>query len=160
MNSKNNYFVYVGFVFLGAYLLQLFLKVEWLWLNEMQLDENYKRWSGLALGLFIFFQWVLTLSRVIKKFRKYSIKVTQLHKWIGAVSPLIFYIHSVKLGYGYLLLLSSIFLSNMLLGNVNLDFIKSQKEWLFKSWMIVHVTLSVVITFLVLFHIGTVFYYK
>ncbi len=83
-----------------------------------------------------------------------------IHKWLGAISPLFFYVHSVNLGYGYLLLLSCVFFSNALLGYINLDVIKNNGDALFKGWMISHVALSLIITILLFFHITMVFYYK
>lgn len=160
MDKNKSYSVYIGLFFLSAYLLQYVLGLEWIWLKNIQVDEYYKRWSGLVLAFFIIFQWLLTFSRVVKRFRKYSLKITEIHKWIGAISPLLFYIHSMDVGYGYLLLLSYVFLTNTLLGNINLDFIKSRKEWIFKSWMISHVALSIVIVVMMIFHVGVVFYYK
>lgn len=149
-----------GLVLLGIYFLQFFLKLEWNWLFHLQQEETYKRWSGLALALFIAFQWVLTLTRTIKKFRKYAVSMQNIHKWLGALSPLFFYIHSITLGYGYLLLLSYIFFANTLLGYFNLDIIKNSSDAFFKGWMITHVALSIVVTILMLFHITMVFYYK
>jgi hypothetical protein len=83
-----------------------------------------------------------------------------IHKWIGALSPLFFYVHCMSLGYGYLALLSYIFIANTLLGYFNLDVIKNNSDVLFKGWMITHVALSLVITILMFFHIVMVFYYK
>ncbi|WP_246041089.1 hypothetical protein [Flavivirga rizhaonensis] len=120
----------------------------------------YKRWSGMVLALFIVFQWVLTLTRIIKKLRKHAISMQTIHKWLGAISPLVFYIHSMSLGYGYLLLLSYIFFSNTLLGYFNLDVIKNNSDLLFKGWMIAHVALSIIVTIMMVFHITIVFYYK
>ncbi|GAA4884726.1 hypothetical protein GCM10023311_04000 [Flaviramulus aquimarinus] len=150
----------LGLVLLSAFFLQFFLKLEWSWLSVLQQQEMYKRWSGLVLALFIMFQWVLTGTRVIKKFRKYAMSMQTIHKWLGAVSPLFFYVHSIGLGYGYLLLLSYVFFSNTLLGYLNLDVIKNNSDALFKGWMITHVALSLIVTILVLFHITMVFYYK
>lgn len=151
---------FLGLVLLLLYFLQFFLKLEWKWLYDLQHDEMYKRWSGLGLLLFITFQWLLTISRVVKKFRKHALKMHALHKWIGALSPLLFYIHSMGMGYGYLLLLSYLFFSNALLGYINLDVIKNNSDLLFKSWMIVHVALSIIITIIMVLHISIVFYYK
>ena len=150
----------VGLILLSLYVLQRVLHIEWDWLVNLQGQEMFKRWSGLALALFITFQWLLTLTRVKKKLRKYALKMNGLHKWIGAISPLFFYVHSTNLGYGYLLLLSYIFLANTLLGYINLDIIKSKSDVVFKSWMIIHVAFSIIITILMFFHIGVVFYYK
>ncbi|AXT55905.1 hypothetical protein D1815_09130 [Aquimarina sp. AD1] len=160
-NLKKSYsFLFIGFSLLVLYLLQFFLDLKWQWLYELQLNEEYKRWSGVFIGIFILFQWILSVTRISKKLRKHTVRFTILHKWIGVLSPIFFYIHALEFGYGYLALLSYIFFINMVLGTVNLDIIKSKKEWIFQSWMIVHVLLSVVISFLVVFHIGVVFYYE
>ncbi|WP_299551277.1 hypothetical protein [Seonamhaeicola sp.] len=160
MVIKNNKSTLIGLVFLIAYFFQYFLKLEWNWLFQWQQEELFKRWSGLALMMLITCQWMLTLSRVIKKFRKHAMAMQAIHKWLGAVSPLFFYIHSMGLGYGYLLLLSYIFFSNALLGYFNLDVIRNNSDILFKGWMIVHVALSIIVTILMVFHITMVFYYK
>lgn len=150
----------IGLVLLTAFFLQFFLALQWNWLYELQQDEMYKRWSGLGLTLFIAFQWVLTLTRVVKKWRTKAMTMLTIHKWLGAISPLLFYIHSMAMGYGYLLLLSYIFFSNTLLGYFNLDIIKNNSDTLFKGWMIVHVALSIIISIMLVFHVAVVFYYK
>ncbi|WP_245683463.1 hypothetical protein [Pseudotamlana agarivorans] len=134
--------------------------MQWTWLFELQQQELFKRWSGLVLALFIAFQWLLTFTRVIKKLRKHAMTTQSMHKWIGAISPLLFYIHSMTFGYGYLLMLSYIFFTNTLIGYFNLDVIKNNSDLLFKSWMIVHVALSIIVTIIMVFHITMVFYYK
>ena len=143
-----------------AYILQEVLNLKISGFEKLQAQEMFKRWTGLGLGLFIVFQWFLTFTRVIPKWRMLSVKLTTVHKWIGAFSPVLFYIHATKFGFGYLALLSYVFFTNMLLGTINLDIIKSQKDWIFKGWMIIHVGLSMFITGLMFLHIGTVFYYK
>ena len=157
---KINKLTSIGLLLLLLYLMQFILGLKWEWLYNMQQEELYKRWSGLGLALFIVIQWLLTFSRIVKKLKKYSFKVTNLHKWFGALSPLLFYIHSMSFGYGYLMLLTYIFLVNNFIGYFNLDVIKSTNEVLFKGWMITHVAFSMVITILMVFHIGMVFYYK
>jgi len=156
----NNKSTILGIVLLFLYFLQFFFKLKWNWLFQLQLGEMFNRWSGLALAIIIAFQWLLTLTRVSKRFRKFAIKMNLIHKWLGALSPLFFYIHSMELGYGYLLLLSYMFFSNALLGYLNLDVIKNNSDVLFKGWMITHVALSIIITVLMFFHITMVFYYK
>lgn len=159
MKSKN-LSSFIGLLLFAIFCLQFLFKIEWSCLKELQQGEMYKRWSGLFLALFIVFQWMLTLVRVNKRLRKHAIKMTVWHKWIGAFSPLFFYIHSIGMGYGYLAFLTYIFFANALLGYINLDVIKSNNELLFKGWMIFHVAFSLVITFLMFFHIAIVFYYK
>ncbi|MGY5351649.1 hypothetical protein ACXGQW_03650 [Wenyingzhuangia sp. IMCC45533] len=150
----------IGLVLFCSYILQEVLNLKITSFELLQSQEMFKRWTGLAVALFIVFQWLLTFTRVITKLRKHSLKLTNFHKWLGAFSPLLFYIHATSFGYGYLALLSYIFFSNMLLGTINLDVIKSQKEWIFKSWMILHVGFSMLITGIMFLHIATVFYYK
>lgn len=157
--SKNKSTI-VGLVLLFAFLIQFFLKLEWGWLYNLQEGEMYKRWSGLFLAIFILFQWVLSLTRTVKKWKKHAMKMQAIHKWVGALSPIFFYIHSIGMGYGYLLLLSYIFFANTLLGYFNLDVIKNNSDALFKGWMITHVALSLVVSIMMLFHISMVFYYK
>lgn len=157
MNSKSTI---LGLVLLFLFFVQFFFKLEFVKLYELQQDEMYKRWSGLVLALLITFQWVLSVTRVVKKLRKYSIKTTVIHKWLGALSPLFFYVHSIGLGYGYLTLLTYLFFANAFIGYVNLDVIKNNSDLLFKGWMILHVSFSIIITVLMFFHIGVVFYYK
>ncbi|WP_203257197.1 hypothetical protein [Hyunsoonleella ulvae] len=160
MVLNNNKFTIVGLVLLSAFLLQFFLKLEWGWLYALQEEEMYKRWSGLFLAIFIVFQWVLSLTRTVKKWKKYAMKMQAIHKWVGALSPIFFYVHSMGMGYGYLLLLSYIFFANTLLGYFNLDVMKNNSDALFKGWMITHVALSLVVSIMMLFHITMVFYYK
>src|SRR5690606_40564131 len=108
--------------------------------------------------VFILFQWLLTLTRVIPRLKHISFKLTGYHKKIGALSPLFFYVHAMEFGYGYLFMLSIIFFTNMLLGIVNLDIIKSHKNWVFQSLMILHVELFVIITAIIFFHFVWVVY--
>lgn len=156
----NNRTTLIGLFFITAFFIQFFLKIEWQWLYNLQQGEMYKRWSGLGLAFFILFQWLLSLTRVVKRWRVYNQKMQEMHKWLGAISPLLFFIHSSSFGYGYLLLMSYVFFANALLGYINLDVIKNNSEILFKGWMIAHVALSLIITCLLFFHVGVVFYYK
>jgi len=151
----------VGIVLFMAYLIQYFIPIKWEWLLKLQEHHQmYKRWSGLVVFLLIFFQWFLTIVRMTKRWAKHSMKVSNVHKWVGVLSPIFFYVHVMNFGYGYLAILSYLFFANMLLGIVSLDILKSRKNWIFQSWMITHVAFSVVITFIAIFHIGVVFYYE
>ena len=69
----------VGITLLLLFFLQLFLKLEWNWLLELQQKQLYKRWSGLGLAVFIVFQWILTFTKVTAKLRKHSLKMIVIH---------------------------------------------------------------------------------
>lgn len=141
------------------YMLQEVLNIRWQYLHALQLDEAFKRWSGLCLLTFIILQWSLTVSRVKKRLEPHAPGIMQVHKWMGAFSPLIFYIHAMEFGFAYLFVLSLTFFSNVLLGYVHVDVIKTKAYWYFQGWMITHVALSLMITLLGLYHIWIVFYY-
>lgn len=158
--KTTNKSTYLGLTLLLLFFIQFFFDLDWNWLSQLQQKQMYKRWSGLGLAIFISFQWVLTYTRIIPKLRKYALNMNQVHKWLGAISPILFYIHSMNLGYGYLLFLSYIFFANTLLGYINLDVIKSNNNLLFKGWMIAHVAFSIIVTIIMFFHITMVFYYK
>lgn len=152
--------LYVGLGLIVLYLVQYLFEIRWTWLNVLQEDQLFRRWSGLAIGLIIVMQWMLTMTRTKKSWNKHAQKFASVHKWMGALSPILFYTHSIEFGHAYLLVFSIIFMLNTVLGCVNLDVIKSHKEWIFQGWMITHVTLSIIITAILLIHVWVVFYYK
>lgn len=158
--GKTRLLAFLGIFLLICFFAQYFLGISWNWLEEKQEMQMYRRWSGLVLATFIAFQWILTLTRIVRRLQSYAIGLKSIHNFLGIISPLLFYIHSTALGFGYLLILTVLFFANMLLGTLNLDVIKKSNPWLFQGWMISHVMFSLAITFLMLFHIGVVFYYK
>lgn len=156
---KNGY-LYIGISLFIAYCMQEVFELRWEYLLALQLGESFKRWSGLALLIYILLQWSLTVFRSKKKWEVYAPLIMDIHKWMGALSPLVFYIHSMKLGYAYLFALSITYFTNIFLGFVHTDTIKTKAYWYFQSWMIAHVAFSLVISMLALYHIWIVFYYN
>ena len=160
IRMKNVIYLYVGYALFAIYILQDVLELKFQFLEELQTQQTYRRWSGVLLFSFILFQWSLTLVRVVKKWAEKAIPVYQLHKWVGAFSPVFYYLHATHLGYAYLLILSLGFFANFSVGLVNMDFIKTQKPFYVKGWMLIHVTLSMFISTLMIYHIWMVFYYN
>ena len=152
--------IYIGYGLLAFFIIQLILPFQWPYLSEWQANESYRRWSGTALMVYIALQWLLTLFRMRSPVSRTSNLLLLIHKWIGAFSPLMFFIHSVGLGFGYLLILGSTFFFNFVLGLLNVQIIKSFGNRLFQAWYITHISLSVLITVLAGLHIWVVFYYK
>ncbi len=157
---RNTTYVYLGAVLFILYVLQEVFQLKFDSLESMQQNEAYRRWSGLLVFLIIVYQWMMTFVRIKSK-NPYTVeRFYTIHTWMGVLTPLFFYIHSTKPGFAYLLLLTMAFYANFLLGMFNLDVIKTRAKWYFQLWMIMHVSFSLVITFISLYHIWIVFYYN
>jgi hypothetical protein len=85
-----------------------------------------------------------------------------LHKLQGAISPLLFYIHSTALGYAYTFALSLVFFANFALGLVNQEMIPESryKKLYAQYWLSTHIVLSTSMISLIVYHIYVVFAYK
>jgi len=153
-------YVSVGYFLLIAYLLQHFLDIRWERLEIWQADESYKRWSGFILATFMILQWSLTWVKIVKRWSGQVELFTSIHKWMGALSPIIFYIHATHFGYAYLFFLSTLFFSNIFLAFLNTDQLKLKTEWYINGWMILHVSVSVLLTLLMFYHGFIAYYYK
>jgi methionine sulfoxide reductase heme-binding subunit len=152
-------YMITGYVLLAAFIIQELADLRWPFLQDLQQVQYYRKWSGFGLILVIAFQWILTFVRAGSN-NSIPRTLTQIHKWLGAFSPLLFYIHSMKLGYAYLFLLSITFFSNTVLGYTNLELIRNQPRWVYQGWMIAHVGFSLFISVLALYHVWIVFWYE
>lgn len=153
-------YVIIGYLLFIGYLLQYFLLPQWSILQEWQQDEMYRRWSGLTLLAIIIFQWLLTSIRMIRPNSLAAQNLLTLHQWLGALSPLFFYFHSMNLGVGYLLILSLIYYFNFLLGLLNIMVIKAMGTKVFRAWYLTHILGAFLILFIAFFHVWMVFYYE
>lgn len=150
---------YLGFLLLVVILGMQLVELHWVWLSTLQANELYKRWSGFGLLLYIAAQWYLSALRIHGK-TEAAKQHYQIHKQLGILAPLVFYLHSMKLGYAYLLLLSIVYLANVAVGLCNREFVKIKNERFMYYWMIVHVALSVCTVALAIYHLFIVFYYE
>ncbi|MEM7483230.1 MAG: hypothetical protein AAF481_18850 [Acidobacteriota bacterium] len=149
----------LGIFLLSVYLVQAILGWEWSWLAGKQLDESFKRWTGCLLLAYLLHQWWLTVGRAMGWARAAK-KSYRLHKNLGLVAPVFFYFHSMRLGYGYLLLLSSVYLGNLLVGYLHPVSIGFKPKMLSFPWMVVHVALAVLTMLVVAYHTWFVLYYE
>ena len=158
MKSSKVYFIW-GLVLLVAFFIQDAFEIRWQWLQQLQTDETYKRLSGLALATYLAEQWYLSLMRIwgLSKKARANYKV---HQQLGVLSPLFFYIHSLRIGYAYLFLLGLVYFSNATVGLFNPVFLGIKHKKFSFSWMNVHVCLSLLTVILIFFHIYIVFYYE
>ena len=167
--KKNRAYFYVGVLLFLCFVAQELLNLRWLWLQELQQNQSYKRWSGLFLLLYLFNQWYFPIQK-IRHQREETRQSQETHyKW-GCFAPAVFYIHSMKLGFGYLFLLSVVFLGNFVVGILNRKVLNimlaSFTEYRINFggysyyWVVVHIVLSVLTIVLLAYHIGIVFYYQ
>lgn len=155
---KNKPILITGYILIIMYILQYILNVNWEIINKLQGDNVYKKWSGFILLLFILFQWVLTFIRAIfKPSNQKKHLFLELHKWIGAISPLIFYLHSVKPGHALLLFLTIIFFTNSIIGLLNAKNDLLKKKWVYNVYLSSHIILSISVLTLSIIHIWVVF---
>ncbi len=158
---KNNTLTRIGLLLIGLYVFQYVADFKWLWLEELQTDKSYKNWSGLVIFIYILFQWLLTIVRHVFKLTTEQCRpYLQLHKYLGIISPILFYFHSADPGYAFLFILSVVFFANALIGLINTKNDMLQTKWLYLLYIASHVILSVTILFLTFIHIWVVFSYN
>jgi hypothetical protein len=81
------------------------------------------------------------------------------HQTAGAFSPVLLLLHSTRLGFGYLLVLSTVYVANNVVGLVSPSSFPRFKM-IMPFWMIAHIALSVLLTALVVYHARTALYYE
>ncbi|MCY3773184.1 MAG: hypothetical protein OXG98_14360 [Gemmatimonadetes bacterium] len=139
------------------YLAQDALDLRWKWLAQLQTIDEFKYVTGLCLLSYVGWQWWLFYARLKRRNLR---SLLSWHQRTGAAAPLFFYIHSVETGFGYLAVLSWIFLGNLLVGVASPLGIRINNRYYTASWGTLHVTLAAVTTILALFHAYIAVYYK
>ena len=162
-NTSKSY-IWLGLALLMGFLVQSFAGLEWSWLASMQSGESYQRWSGLFLMTFILVQWILPALRLAKRYQE-AAQFYPAHKYLGALSPLVFYVHSIKFGYAFLGFLSITYFLNTFLGLFNKELLTTSSNTTLKEgftffWLITHIVLSLMTLLLMLVHIFLVFGYQ
>lgn len=155
-----NFYFRLSIILFLLYLAQyLFIDIEFI--NELQNEENYKLWSGLLLFSFLAFQWGLTFARSILKLTGNAKELLiKSHKWVGALSPIAFYLHSAKPDHGLLFFLTLIFFLNAVIGLFSKDVISTHSLSSYRIWLFGHIVCSSVVLFVSILHIWIVFYYN
>ena len=152
--NQSKKYAYVAILLFLAFFAQEFFNWKLAWLETLQYNENYKIYSGLGLIIYILSQFVMAYNRKCETPHVPASRYRQ-HKLRGAFAPLVFFIHSTQLGGAYLLLLSSVYFANFLVGIFNHEHIKqaAQRIRYFKLWLPIHISLSLLLLSLVGFHI-------
>jgi hypothetical protein len=139
-----------GLSLLVLFASQALLKVEWPWLSRWQQQDSYKLWSGAALALFIAAQWLLTIARV-NGWSKLARALYAWHQRSGMFAPVALFAHSTAFGFGYLSLLSTLYLCNTALGLMSPRAFPRLRHYA-GVWLSGHIALSVALAVLVVYH--------
>ena len=148
----------VGAILWILFLEQLGLDFDWPALRVWQSRFSYKVATGALLAAFISFQWFLAICRVTG-FMRAAKALYPWHQTIGALAPALLFLHSMRLGFGYLVVLCGVYLANNLVGLVNPSAFPRIKSVL-SLWTIVHIALSVLLVALTGYHAWTALYYE
>ena len=152
-------YVSVGILFLLAFWIQYVFELQWEWLVKMQGHETVQQCTGLALASYVAHQWYLSWLRThgdLKTAKSHYLR----HKRAGILASLLFYLHSTQLGYAYLFFLSLVYFANVVLGFCNPETMGIKKRWFYTSWILTHVSLSVLLVILIGFHVCIAFIYE
>ena len=154
-------YIIVGGVLLLAFLIQYTLRIPVPWLEQLQANNDFKIWSGLGLLIFIAYQWYLPMLRWQHRLVEAS-KQYHLHKIIGSLSPLVYFFHSMNIGYAYTFVLSLVFFGNFVVGLFNHELLPESpnKKRYANYWLGLHIILSTSMVSLILYHIFVVFAYN
>ena len=140
------------------FLAQLRVGFEWRPLSVWQGYTWYKVGSGSLLAGFVCFQWLLALLRV-NRWARAARALYSWHQIAGAFSPVLLFLHSTRLGFGYLLLLSTVYVANNVVGLVSPS-VFPRLKMLVPFWVIAHIALSVLLAALVVYHAWTALSYE
>ena len=151
----------VGLLLLSGYVLQELWGWKISYLEQLQAQFYYKIFSGLLLFSYLLLQWRLPLVRWLNLSNDMLVTKKRSHKAFGAIAPLVFYLHASSVGVSYLLVLSTIYLTNSLIGFLNAELIADiyKKAYLF-GWTVLHVGLSTSLLFLSGYHAYIALAYK
>ncbi|HMI86833.1 MAG TPA: hypothetical protein VK550_22220 [Polyangiaceae bacterium] len=148
----------VGAILWVLFLEQWGLGLDWPIIRAWQDRFPYKIATGALLGVFLSFQWFLAVCRVSGWMRTAK-ALYPWHQTLGALAPALLFLHSTRLGFGYLVVLCAVYLANNLVGLANPSAFPRIKSIL-SAWTIVHIALSVLLVALAAYHAWTALYYE
>lgn len=145
-------------VFVSLYLLEALHGPTIIPLWELQQNNLYKQTTGFALLAYVLYQWRLAWLRMGRE--KFNQKFElSLHMWLGVFTPLVLYVHSSQLGYGYQVLLAGLFLFNVLVGLCSPKVMKIRHKQYVVIWLVVHSGIAMLVPVLLMYHIYVIYFY-
>jgi len=147
----------IGILLLALFFLQYVFNLSPPWLLSLQKLDAYKQITGFVLFVYVYCQWRLAFCHMNKQ------RPTQVqrntHRVYGAIAPLLYYIHSVELGYAYQSLLSLAFLGNCLIGSINPQVLRIRSKQYYTIWVFTHIGLAVMVVTLLIYHLYVTYTY-
>lgn len=157
--KHNKPFFFLGIFCCALLITHYFIPVQWQTLMELQSNDLYKQLSGFTMLAFVLLQWRLahlkTMQRIIAA--RSNLKT---HQWIGALAPLLIFLHSMQTGHAHQTALLYLFIAAIITGLLSFHTIKIRKQWFIVGWTIVHITLATAVLALMAFHIYVVYWYS
>ena len=138
-------FIGLGAALLGAYVAQACVGLELPGLRALQDHDRYKVASGCVLAFYLLHQSLMARRRVFA-----PISVVFWHKLLGALAPVVLYLHASRFAYGYLLLLTSTFLCTAAFGLLHRAVLRVR--WLYAFWFVVHIATAASLVVLSAYH--------
>jgi hypothetical protein len=135
----------VGATLLALYIAQARLGLAIPALAALQHDERYKVISGSLLAGYLLYQSLMARRRLYD-----PIGVVFWHKLAGALAPLLLYLHASRFAYGYLVLLSSLYLGTVGLGLLHQ--VALRRRALYTWWLIIHLATACSLVVLAGYH--------
>jgi hypothetical protein len=148
----------IGALLMAAFVAQAIGGWHWEWLAAFQQVELYKQLTGLALALFFMMQWRLSVARMGTA--SPTARLLGLHKDLGALAPLLLYLHAMSFGHAYIRAMSMAFLALVTLGLLQPSLARLNSSPLNSAWLVVHVMLATLLIFLIGYHAFNAFYYE
>ena len=139
------------------FMLQCYYNLSPQWLVDLQANNLYKQITGFLLIACVLYQWRLAFAR--SQGRKSNTVAKSDHRFYGALLPIVYFIHSVEIGYAYQAVISLALLSNCIVGGCNPITLKIKHKHYYSSWLLLHIALSVIILPLSLYHLYVVYAY-
>ncbi len=156
---KFDWLFLVGIALLVGLTLLLTWGPEWAWLAEQQTNPTFKFLSGGALAAYLLHQWWLAVARGLR-WNRMAKRAYEPHRYFGVLAPIVFYVHSIRWGYGFLILLSTTYVSNVAIGMIGPERFHRSAPWYRAGWTVLHVAFAAVVTALAASHAWFAFYYE
>jgi len=155
---QSNLHIYVGITLLVLFLIQASTDLRFEPLYQLQENFVYKQMSGIVFLSLLLNQWRLYINRSMKISGQMR-QILYSHRFYGAISPMVLYLHAMELGYALQAALSVSYLLTVLSGLLTPYTWGIRHKVAINSWLIIHVLSAALAMGLLGFHIYVVYWF-